>query len=115
MGQPLGIESGKITDAQITASSQFDARHGACNARLNLVGGRDKAGAWSAGVCNSDQWLQVDLGAITEVTGIMTQGRQDSDECVHSYTISYSIDGNTFTSYQQDKVCSLLKSAPNRV
>lgn len=101
------MESRKIADAQITASSQADARHGACNARLNLVGSRDQAGAWSAGVCDRDPWLQVDLGVITEVTGITTQGSQEADECVRSYTISYSTDGKTFSSYQQDKVCSL--------
>lgn len=107
--EPLGMESGRIADSQITASTQRHATCGACNARLNLVGCRDKAGAWSAGVCNSDQWLQVDLGLIREVTGIMTQGRQDANECVQSYTISYSDDGTTFTSYQQGKVCGLLK------
>lgn len=103
------MESGKIADSQIAASTQRHAICGACNARLNLVGSRDNAGAWSAGVCNSNQWLQVDLGLIREVTGIMTQGRQDADECVQSYTISYSVDGTTFTSYQQNKVCGILK------
>ena len=109
------MENGKIADSQITASTQLHATCGACNARLNLVGHEDKAGAWSAGACNSDQWLQVDLGVITEVTGIMTQGRQDADECVLSYTISYSVDGTTFTSYQQNKVhvCGLNNTSMN--
>ena len=99
-----GMENGEITNAQITASSEYNATCGTSNARLNFEAGGGKAGAWCARTNDVSQWLQVDLGKKTEVTGIKTQGRQDTDQWVTSYTISYSNDGHTFTSYRSYKV-----------
>ena len=101
---PLGMESGKITDGQITASSNYNAGTGASNARLNFKAGGGKTGAWSASSSDVDQWLQVDLRAKTEVTAIKIQGRQDYDQWVTTFTISYSSDGTNFTPYQNGKV-----------
>ena len=111
---PLGMESRKITDGQITASTEFNSAHGATNARLNFKAGGGKTGAWSALRNDVHQWLQVDLGAKTEVTGIQIQGRQDADQWVTSFTISYSSDGNTYTSYQNSKVCKKMKILPRQ-
>ena len=98
------MESGKITDGQITASSNYNAGQGASNARLNFKAGGGKTGAWSARSSDVDQWLQVDLRAKTEVTAIKIQGRQDYDQWVTTFTISYSSDGTNFTPYQNGKV-----------
>lgn len=98
------MENKGIRDAQITASSEYNAGHGASNGRLNFKPGGGKTGAWSAGANDGKQWLQVDLGQSTKVTGIKTQGRQDADQWVTSYTVSYSNDGTTFTSYKQNAV-----------
>ena len=107
---PLGMESRKITDGQITASTEFNAAHGATNGRLNFKAGGGKTGAWSALRNDVHQWLQVGLGAKTEVTGIQIQGRQDVDEWVTSFTISYSSNGTTYTPYQNGKVCVRIRS-----
>ena len=101
---PLGMENRDLPDDQITASSEYDATHGPSNGRLNFKAGGGKTGAWSAKTNDVHQWLQVDLGAKTEVTGIQIQGRQDADQWVTSFTISYSSDGTTYTSYQNSKV-----------
>ena len=101
---PLGMESRKITDGQITASTEYNSVHGATNGRLNFKAGGGKTGAWSARTNDVHQWLQVDLGAKTEVTGIQIQGRQDADQWVTSFTISYSSDGTTYTFYHNSKV-----------
>ena len=93
-----------IPDAQITASSEYNAGHGASNGRLNFKAGGGTTGAWSAGINDAKQWLQVDLGQSAMVTGIKTQGREDADQWVTSYTVSYSNDGTTFTSYRQNAV-----------
>ena len=106
---PLGMESRKITDGQIKASTEFNSAHGATNGRLNFKAGGGKTGAWSARTNDVHQWLQVDLGAKTEVTGIQIQGRQDADQWVTSFTISYSSDGTTYTSYQNSKVWKKMK------
>ena len=44
------MKDGKISDSQITASSQWDPNHGATNARLDKPPGGGKTGAWSAKV-----------------------------------------------------------------
>jgi len=68
--EPLGLENKHITDAQITASTEYNAGHGASNGRLNFKAGGGKTGAWSARNNDVHQWLQVDLRANTEVTAI---------------------------------------------
>ena len=106
---PLGMESRKIADGQITASTEFNASHGATNCRLNFKAGGGKTGAWSTLRNDVHQWLQVDLGATTEVTGIQIQGRQEADQWVTSFEISYSSDGTTYTPYQNSKVWKPMK------
>ena len=63
-----------------------------------------RTGAWSALTNNVYQWLQVDLRAKTEVTAIKIQGRQDYDQWVKTFTITYSNDGTNFKPYQNGKV-----------
>ena len=100
------MENKNIPDAQITASSEYNNRTRSYYGRLNLEAEGGNAGAWSAKYDNYNQWLQVDLGEKTQVTGIKTQG-QERDTCqwVKSYTISYSNDGIAFTAYKQNVVC----------
>ena len=107
---PLGIEKGSITNAQITASSQYGSRYRSYYARLN-----SNSGSWVPTSLNAHQWLQVDLGKKTSVTEIKTQGRYNYDQWVTSYRVSYSNDGSNFQTYQEnnkDKVCSQLKIVP---
>ena len=103
------MESRKITDGQITPSTEFNFAHGATNGRLNFKAGGGKTGAWSALKNDVHQWVQVDLGAKAEVTGIQIQGRQEADQWVTSFTISYSSDSTTYTPYQNSKVWKPMK------
>ena len=103
------METQKITNGQITASSEYNAAHGASNGRLNFKPGGGKTGAWSALHNDVHQWLQVDLEVKTEVSGIKIQGRQDADQWVTNFTISYSSNGTTYTSYQNSKVWKPMK------
>lgn len=77
----------------------WDARHGPALARLNLKRTRVTMGAWSAAANNRYQWLQIDLGRFMKLKKIATQGRQDANQWVTRYQLSYSIDGAHFTSY----------------
>lgn len=99
--KPLGMERRFITDAQISASSQFDVNHAAVKARLHFKAGGGNQGAWSAAANNQNQFLQVDLGAETLVKVIGTQGRNAYDQCVTSYKLQYSNDGFSFQ-YHKD-------------
>ena len=92
------MESGKIKDSQITASSVWDDYHGASNARLNFV---QKSGSWSSRSNDLHQWLQVDFKYEATITAIQTQGRGSYGQWVKSYTLSYSDDGVKFKRQQQ--------------
>ena len=78
--QPLGLQSGVISDDQMTVSSQFTAAVGAGMARLGHDTG---GGAWCpAGLVSIDsdtqEWIQIDLGKVVMVTGLSVQGRWGS-------------------------------------
>ena len=105
------MENRFITNAQITASSQWDINHAAIQARLHFKAGGGKQGAWSAAANNQNQWLKVDLGAETDIRVIATQGRNLADQWVTSYKLDYSNDDKSFQKYRDpgssaDKVCN---------
>jgi len=93
------MKSGSITDANIKASSIWDANHGAARARPDTIRSGHKTGAWSAKSNDQGQWIQADLGKVSRVTGVLTQGRQDYNQWVRKYELLYSNDGVTFTKY----------------
>lgn len=74
----LGMESGRIRDEQLSASSAFDPLStGPAQARLNIESG---SGAWCPLVqinATSHEWIQVELREDTLITAIRTQGRWD--------------------------------------
>ena len=85
----LGLEDGRIQDVAMSASSFYSNNHAAKLGRLNLKAA-GHAGAWCVKTANAYQWLQIDLGGGTTVTKIVTQGRQDYDQWVTSYAVSYN-------------------------
>ncbi|XP_036129479.1 coagulation factor V isoform X1 [Molossus molossus] len=101
---PLGMESGKIENTQITASSFKKSWWGGYwepfRARLNAQG---RVNAWQAEANNNKQWLQIDLLKTKKITGIVTQGCKSlsSEMFVKSYTIQYSDQGVNWTPYRQ--------------
>ena len=81
---------------------QWNAAHGATNARLNHFAGNGKKGAWTALFNEQGHWIEVDLGHITKVTKIGTQGRHDYAQWVTEYKVYYSFDGGYFEFYKHD-------------
>lgn len=80
--QALGMESGDIVNAQITASSAYNIQSvGPQNARLN----REYAGgAWCplsqlSAKNSGTEWIQVDLKDFYVITAIATQGKPRDD------------------------------------
>ena len=47
--------------------------------------------------------MQVDLGVVTRVKRIATQGRYDANQWVKSYTLSYSNNGIRFIPYRRGR------------
>ena len=89
------MQSGDIPDSAITASSSANAvSYAPSVGRLHfLSAGSGRYGSWAAGANNAQQWFQVDFGSWTKVTAVATQGRQDSNQWVKTFSMSYSYDG----------------------
>ncbi|XP_068676079.1 uncharacterized protein [Montipora foliosa] len=100
--QPLGMEFGAITDAQIQASSEWDLNHAAIQGRLNFQKSVIKRGAWSAKKNDKNQWLQIDLRTFYyEVRAVASQGRNQDNQWVTKYKLQYSNDGVNFRYYKE--------------
>ena len=103
--QALGMESGSIADSQITASSEYDIYHSPKRARLHTkeAGLAIGTGAWASLTSDLNQWLQVDLGKITSVTHVATQGRNSYSpgQWVTKYKLQFSDDGASFLFYKR--------------
>ena len=63
------MENDLISGSQITASSSFSTENGASNARLNWIAMGGRCGGWTAKDIDKNQWIQVDFGSPTIVTG----------------------------------------------
>ena len=99
---PLGMESGHVPNSAITASTKLSSAFGPENARLHYQGEAGRVGAWIPLHQDHRQWLQVDFGSVTQITGISTQGYYNADHWVKSYTLQYSDNGYSFKPYQQN-------------
>ena len=83
----------------MSASTIHSSSCAASLGRLNLAAGSGKVGSWCAKRNDVNQWLQIDLGSLTTVTKVATQGRQDSSQWVTSYSLSYSLTGSYWVQY----------------
>ncbi len=94
------MESGKIPDNAITASSFYNNNYKPAYGRLNKDIGTC---AWTtAAGRKSNSWFQVDLGQLATVTGIATQGScKAGAEWTTSYTVSYGTSGKKWIYYQE--------------
>ncbi|CAH3137194.1 unnamed protein product [Pocillopora meandrina] len=99
-GRFLGMQSGEISDEQLSTSSERDSNHSATQSRLHVVN-PDRGGSWAAKNNNTDQWLQVDLVILhTIVTRVATQGSNGPKrEWVTKYILQYGNDTEMFYNY----------------
>ncbi|XP_061895846.1 probable carboxypeptidase X1 isoform X2 [Entelurus aequoreus] len=101
---PLGLESLKVKDTQLRASSYKRRGLGPHRARLNIQSGIEDGdiydGAWCAQERDRKQWLEVDALRLTRFTGVILQGRNSiwSWDVVHSYKVLLSNDSQAWTS-----------------
>ncbi|XP_078662624.1 retinoschisin-like [Branchiostoma floridae x Branchiostoma belcheri] len=116
---PLGMESGAILNEQITAWSYQDYFNRPAMARFHVCG-------WISGISLNEwnfkdwvysqlpawmgfvpweewdglEWLQVDMGLSTEITGVATLGHCQHDFAVTAYTLRYSEDERAWRTYK---------------
>ncbi|CAN9514653.1 unnamed protein product [Ophioblennius macclurei] len=95
---PLGLESLRVRDDQLKASSFQRRGLGPHRGRLNIQSGTEDGdiydGAWCAMYRDKNQWLEVDAQRPTRFTGVILQGRNSiwSWDVVHSYKVQFSND-----------------------
>ena len=80
------MESGVISDTQITSSSESSDTSTAIYARLNTDG------AWIAADNDKNQSVEVNLYRQTVITGVNMQGNPSSDKWVTRYKVEFSLD-----------------------
>ncbi|XP_012502376.1 PREDICTED: adipocyte enhancer-binding protein 1 [Propithecus coquereli] len=102
---PIGMESHRIEDNQIRASSMLRHGLGAQRGRLNMQAGTNEDdyydGAWCAEDDARTQWIEVDTRRTTQFTGVITQGRDSSihDDFVTTFFVGFSNDSQTWVMY----------------
>ncbi|RVE56874.1 hypothetical protein OJAV_G00210610 [Oryzias javanicus] len=95
---PLGLESLRVVDSQIRASSSQRSGLGPQRGRLNIQSGIEDGdlydGAWCAEFKDRQQWLEVDAVHPTLFTGVILQGRNSiwSWDWVETYKVQLSND-----------------------
>lgn len=87
----LGMESGKISDDQITASTTFyDNRWLPRQARLN-----NDDNAWTPAEDSNKEYIQVDLHFLKVLTGIATQGAVSKETQKSYYVTTFKLEVST--------------------
>ncbi|KAB5577055.1 hypothetical protein PHYPO_G00205580 [Pangasianodon hypophthalmus] len=103
---PLGMQSGLISDHQITASSVasnwYSSMWQPWLARLDKQGSLN---AWQAKSNDMHPWLQIELKDVKKITGIVTQGAKslNTEMFVTTYVLEYSDDGKKWNKYSDNE------------
>ncbi|XP_048397435.1 coagulation factor V [Stegostoma tigrinum] len=95
---PLGMQSGSITDPQITASGNVDD----WKPSLARLHNSNMINAWSAEkYINEKLWIQVDLERPMVITELATQGASTMfvQNFIQTFFIEYSVDGENWKYY----------------
>ncbi len=104
------MQNEQIPDSAITASTESGDSTKAFNGRLHFLYRSGRVGGWIAGRKDENQFLQVNFGDWRNVTRVAIQGRQDADEWVKSFSLSYGYDSVFFKDYKEDGVKKVSKS-----
>ncbi|XP_021500789.1 probable carboxypeptidase X1 isoform X2 [Meriones unguiculatus] len=99
---PLGLESLRVSDSQLEASSSQSFGLGPHRGRLNIQSGLEDGdlydGAWCAEQQDAEPWFQVDAKNPVRFSGVVTQGRNSvwRYDWVTSYKVQFSNDSQTW-------------------
>lgn len=108
--EALGMQNGEIPDSDITASTE---RTKGFHGRLHLLYTTWKSGGWEARKNDDNQFLQVYFGDLRKVTRVAIQGRQEKDQWVKSFVLSYGYDSVIFEDYKEDGLKKVNKRKPS--
>ncbi|XP_022788183.1 cubilin-like isoform X2 [Stylophora pistillata] len=108
--ETIGLEDGRVKNSQLSASSYYTLQLGQGQLHLSPRHGRVRnAYSWCSQAQTPnrivDEYLQIDLIKLTEITAITTQGYHLGTEYmgfVSSYRLQYTYDGNHWISYMDN-------------
>ena len=108
--EALGMQNKQILDSAITASSYWYGENKAYYGRLHFLPSSSQVGGgWLSKWNDKDQFLQVHFGGWRKVTRIAIQGREDENQWVESFSLSYGYDSVSFQDYTEDEVTKVSK------
>ncbi|XP_052248669.1 mucin-5AC-like isoform X9 [Dreissena polymorpha] len=97
---PIGVaDQTVISGSQLTASTAYNFSFEASNGRLMQQASGPNGAAWLPRFNDKQQFIQVDLGSLEQIAGLITQGRPDTDQWVESFFVETSIDGTHWYKY----------------
>ena len=103
--EALGMQSKQISDSAITASSYWSGVNSAYYGRLHFLPSSSQVGgAWLSQSNEKGQFFQVHFGDWRKLTRVAIQGRQDYDQWVKSFSLSYGYDSLFFQDYTEGEV-----------
>ncbi|GFT52720.1 SCO-spondin [Nephila pilipes] len=91
-----------LPDTSLKASSSISSNSGPDASRFKETGFKGIKKAWTPAESNEKQFIEVDLGDVRAVYGIITKGKESSNEWVTSYQLLYSPDGASYSYYQDE-------------
>ncbi|XP_038612921.1 retinoschisin [Tachyglossus aculeatus] len=103
--KPLGFESGAVTADQISCSNseEYTGWYSSWTANKARLNGQGFGCAWLSKFQDNSQWIQIDLKEIRVISGILTQGRCDTDEWMTKYSVQYRTDESFNWIYYKDQ------------
>ena len=107
--EALGMQNKQIPDSAITASSEWYNGAKASYGRLHFLPRSGIVGSWVAGRNDKAQFFQVHFGGWRKVTRVAVQGRQDQDQWVASFSLSYGYDSVFFYDYTEEEAKKVSK------
>ncbi|XP_068181094.1 coagulation factor VIII isoform X2 [Antennarius striatus] len=101
---PLGLQKGLIPDPSISASSFYSSLLLSWTPSLARLHQEGRANAWRPKNSNPHEWLQVDLGKVKRITGVVTQGARSllTQMMVTEFSVTVSHDGHSWSSVLEE-------------
>ena len=83
-------------DSMRSASGVWKSR--GLNYKLETCGNSmiDSAGGWCSSANSVGHWIQLDNGKLGSISGVITQGRKNSDQWVKSFKVKYKDEGGSW-------------------
>ncbi|XP_061581426.1 coagulation factor VIII isoform X1 [Cololabis saira] len=101
---PLGLQRRLVPDDSFSASSYYSNLLRSWNPHFARLHQSGSTNAWRPKNNNPNEWLQVDLGTIKRITGIITQGATSylTQMMVTEFSVTFSHDGHSWSSVLEE-------------